>query len=88
MRMTVAIVGGSPILVLGGMASGWESQAGHLCQDHPDVIRGVRRILLEHAPPLVAHRRGSGARFAAPPQREYHQKLWDCDYIVQMPKPV
>jgi pimeloyl-ACP methyl ester carboxylesterase len=34
---------------LDGAASERIISSGHLCQDHPDVIREVRRILLEHA---------------------------------------
>ena len=32
-----------------GVASEKIVSSGHLCQDHPDVIREVRRILVEHA---------------------------------------
>ena len=34
-----------------GVASEKVVASGHLCQDHPDVIAEVRRILAEHATP-------------------------------------
>jgi pimeloyl-ACP methyl ester carboxylesterase len=36
---------------LGGVASESLVSSGHLCQDHPAVIREVRRILVEHGSP-------------------------------------
>src|SRR5262249_49798115 len=65
-----------------GAASEKLVAAGHLCQDHPEVIGEVRQILLEHAatagqpgrpmipseaPPLATVRGGFDARSAAPP---------------------
>jgi pimeloyl-ACP methyl ester carboxylesterase len=54
-RRDPPVAGGSDGLVpyesahLDGVASESLVSSGHLCQDHPAVIREVRRILLEHA---------------------------------------